>query len=334
MHSDVGIVVLIDERFDRLAIQERHVLADRITRLHIICDGHQLLCVLDTQNLQHLTVQLRQVINLWGTLCQLDRSLVLHDPLRHRCAVGIADRNNLHQSVVAALGPTVATGRVILIVLRCVVPNDRSQQLELLLHRSVYPRLNRTHGLQRALKQRQGSAHRGVTRHISDLHVTDGPQTPRLICDLVQQRQQGLARLLVRQGHDVVTHCPRSDINVPELTRSNGSIVTLNPQPTSLQTTRQVSQRACVNQLANQRCACTSVTTDQVNQPEAISPKTGDVRVLYKVLALEFGLVALVPVPANSQNLARTTLNSHHIRQRDAVLILVPGHIPVNVNLQ
>ena len=49
--SDVRIMVLVDERFGRLAFEERHVLTDRVDSHHVIRDWHELRSVLDTQNL-------------------------------------------------------------------------------------------------------------------------------------------------------------------------------------------------------------------------------------------------------------------------------------------
>ena len=51
------------------------------------------------------------------------------------------------------------------------------------------------------------------------------------------------------------------------------------------------------------------------------------------MLALEAVLVVRVPVTADGQNLGRCPVNRDHVRQRDAVLVLVPGHVVVNVHL-
>ena len=187
VHSDVSVVVLVDERLGRLAVEERHVLGHGVAGLHVVIDRHQLVSVLDAKHLNHLAVQLGQVINLRRALGQLDHSLVLHDPLGHGRAVGVGHGDHGHQIVVAALGFTVTGRRVERVLLWGVVADDVAQQLELLLHGEVHPGLHRAHGLELALEQREGGTHRSIRTHVTHVHVGDRAQTTAFVGDLVQQ---------------------------------------------------------------------------------------------------------------------------------------------------
>ena len=89
MHLDMRLVVLVDKRLDRLHVHDVHVLRDRIDWLLIFFDRDDLLDVTQPQHLQHLPVQLGQVVELRSALRELKHCLVLNDPLRHRRRVGI-----------------------------------------------------------------------------------------------------------------------------------------------------------------------------------------------------------------------------------------------------
>ena len=111
MRHQMRFVVLISKRFNRLTTKDIHVLRHRVLRFLIPRQCNQFVCVLDTQHFQHLPMELRQVINLRGTLGQLNSRLVLHDPLRHRSGVWITDRNYLYRVVVSLLDRPVPTFR-------------------------------------------------------------------------------------------------------------------------------------------------------------------------------------------------------------------------------
>ena len=130
VHRKVRGVVLRHERFGRLAFEDRHVLGDRVFWLLVIRQRHQLVGVLDAQHLQHVAVQLRQVIYVWRHLRHLNDGLILHNALRHCGRIGIADGNDVDVVVVAALGfgPLIAIGLVGVVLVR-VVPDDVAQQL-------------------------------------------------------------------------------------------------------------------------------------------------------------------------------------------------------------
>ena len=56
--ADVGFVILVDKRFGWLSVEECHVFADWILRGLIVFRRNQLVCVGDTQHLNHLAVEL------------------------------------------------------------------------------------------------------------------------------------------------------------------------------------------------------------------------------------------------------------------------------------
>ena len=85
----VGLVVLIIESLDRLAVHYVHVLRHRIDRLGFGGFGHDPAGILDTQSVNHLTVQVGQIINLRGGLAKLEYRLILHDLLRHGGRIGV-----------------------------------------------------------------------------------------------------------------------------------------------------------------------------------------------------------------------------------------------------
>ena len=194
------------------------------------------------------------------------------------------------------------------------------------------PRLNSTHGLELPLQNCQRGSHRGLGAHITDLQISNRRQPPSVLSNPLKQRRQNLTRLFVWQRHDVIPHCPGRNIYIPELTRRNRRVVSLNSKTTRLQTTRQVRQRTRIYKLANDGSTSASITTNNVDITQAISTKARNVRVLDEVLSLEFLSVFLFPVPAYGQYLLRTSFNGNDIGKRD--FIFVPLQIKVGMNLQ
>ena len=82
VNLDVGFVVLVGKGLQRLAHQHVLVLRHWVGRLLVGFQRHQLVRIFDTQDVEHLTVQLRQVIDLGGLLSHLHDGLVLNNTLR------------------------------------------------------------------------------------------------------------------------------------------------------------------------------------------------------------------------------------------------------------
>ena len=337
---DVRLMVLLNERLDRLHRQQVLVLLHGVRGHHVVFNRHQLGGVLDAQHLDHLAVQQGQVVELRSSLSQLKCSLILHDLLRHRGCVRVADRDHLHHVVVRPLGLGSALFRLVAIVLGGVVGNDALEEFELLLHREVHPSLHSAHHLERTLQQRQSRAHRSLSGHVAHTHIASGRERPTLVDDAIKQRVQSLAWLLVGQRHDVVTHGAGGHIYVAELSRCDGGVISLDAEPTRFETTGEVRQSASVNKLADKHSRALGIAADEVDEAIAIETKPGNVLVMDEVLPLEVEFVAFIPIPTNRQHLAGALLNSDHIRQRDArgltllVLIFVTLEVQVNVHLQ
>ena len=83
MRFDVGVVVLPDEGFDGLPSEDRHRCLDRIHGFDVVFDWDKLVDVLQIHDFQHLTMQLGEVVDVRSATSELQRCLVLHDPLGH-----------------------------------------------------------------------------------------------------------------------------------------------------------------------------------------------------------------------------------------------------------
>ena len=64
VRRNMRVVVLIDKRLHGFTLEHRHVLAYRITRLLVVLDRNQVLAILNTKYLDHLPVQVWQVVDL------------------------------------------------------------------------------------------------------------------------------------------------------------------------------------------------------------------------------------------------------------------------------
>ena len=269
----------------------------------VVRQGHELVCVLDPQDLQHLAVQLGQVVDVRGHLCHLDHGLVLHNPLAHGGRVGVAHRDDVNVVVVLLLGTPCGLVWVVVVLGVCVVPNQPGQQLQFLFEAVVQPGLDSRHHLQLALQEGQGRAHGRLCAHVRDLHVRRGGKAPAFFHNGAQQLVQNAAWLLVRQGQDVVSERPRTDVYVSELAGLNWCVITLNAKPSSFEAPRQVGERTRIDQLAHDAGCRLGKPTDEVEKTKAISPESWDVLVVDKVLSLESQVIIFLPVAAHGQHL-------------------------------
>ena len=207
VYLDVGLVVLVQERFDRLALEHHHVFGHRVFGLLVVWQRHELVGVLDAQHLQHIAVQQRQVVNLGGHLRHLDDGLVLHHALAHGCRVGVRHRDDVYVAVVFCFGSAPATVWLVVVRWVCVVADEPGQQVQLLFERVVHTRLHSRHHFELALQQSQSCAHRGVGRHVGDLHIRSSCEAATFFNDSAQQLEQDRRRLFVWQWQDVVSQC-------------------------------------------------------------------------------------------------------------------------------
>ena len=75
---------------------------------------------------------------------------------------------------------------LVVILSRGVLCHDGFEELELLFHSVVNACLYRSHRLQGAFKESQCRAHRRVSRHIRDVHITDSAESTTLGGNLVE----------------------------------------------------------------------------------------------------------------------------------------------------
>ena len=178
--------------------------------------------------------------------------MVLHDLLAHCRGVRVGHGDHVNHVIVAALGRGRAYIGLVTVILGGVIPNNIPQELELLLHGVVDPGLNGAHHFQHPLKNRQCGAHRCLRTHIRHLHISGSRKALGIRHDLVHQQHEGLARLFVGEGQEIVPNRTSGYVNIAEFTRSNRCVVALDPHPSRLETPRQIRQRARIDQLTQQ----------------------------------------------------------------------------------
>ena len=258
-------MVLIDKCLIRRAIQEVHVLRNRVFGLLFLALRNQLVDIFDPKHLTHLTVKFFLVIYLRRIRRHLHNCLHLNDFLRHSRRIRVRYRDNFYVVVVVFAGLAVAFFRVKVVLFRGIITNNRGQQLKFLLHRVVDTRLHCRHNLQRAFKNSQSRTHRGLCRHIRDLHISRTSKATAFFDNLVHQRHKNLAGFFVRQGHDVVPDGAAGHIHISKLGRSNRGVVAFNTQATGLEAAGEVRQSACIHQLTNQHGARLGVSANKVD---------------------------------------------------------------------
>ena len=137
--------------------------------------------------------------------------------------------------VVFYLGSAATTVWLVVVRWVCVVADESGQEVQLLFERVVHTRLHSRHHLELALQQSQSCAHRGVGRHVGNLHVRSSCKAATFFNDGAQQLEQHHRRLFIWQGQDVVPQCAGADVYVTELTGGNRSVIPLNPKSARLE---------------------------------------------------------------------------------------------------
>ena len=145
MDRHVRHMILEDKRFSFAAFHKTHVLRYRVGRLGFFTLRNQLINIFNAHRLQHLPVQIWQVIYLWVLLRHLYRCLILHNPLCHRCRIGVTYRTNLDVAVIffAAVGFIICADNVVTFITR--LTNNIRKQLQLCIERMIHTALHRTH---------------------------------------------------------------------------------------------------------------------------------------------------------------------------------------------
>ena len=239
MGSDMRLVVLVQERLDRLLLQDGHVLGNRVHRLDVFRKLDDVCGILNTQHTQHLLVQLAHVVQLWCLLSQLQRRLVLHDALSHGRRVGVRHRDDIHPTVEVFLAVR-ALIHLVGVLFRHVVVDHPGEDAEFVLHRSVQAGLNTGHNFQAALQQGQRRTHRGLGAHVAYLDVSHRADATAFLDDVTKQLVQNPARLLVWHREQALAQRTPGHIGIAPLTRHKRSVVPLDAQALGLQASRQV----------------------------------------------------------------------------------------------
>ena len=339
MHVDVGLMVLVQKGFDRLHHEEVLVLSYRVQRVRVVVHGHQFVGVLDTHHFEHLSVKQRHVEHLRRGLRHLEHGLHLHDLLRHGGRVGVAHWDDIDICVVLPPGEACATVRVILILRRGVVGDDRLEERQLLLHGEVDARLDGRHVFQRALQDGQGSPHRSLRAHVRQVQVCGVSESPSFLHDFLHEGRQHLTRLLVREREQVIPQGATGHVHVAPLPRCYRGIHPLDPHTSGLEAPRQVGQRAGIHQLSDETGAGFGECPNEVDKAEGIEPEPRDVEIVHEVLARRIGLVLLDPVTAYGQHLPGALVERYDVRECDAcgaglIRMLVALEVEVRVDLQ
>ena len=233
----MGVVVLVQERLGGLAFKHEHILANRVFGLLVFLHRHQFISVLNAQNLDHLAVQQGQVIDLGSALRKLHYSLILNNPLPHRCSIRVTDGDDFHIFKIFFLDPpALIPVNFVAVFIRTKVTDNTLEKFQFLLERKVNPSLYSRHNFEHPLKDRQRRTDRCLRRHIRDLQISNRRQTSPIFDDTAQKCLQHLTRFFVGQHHNVVPDGTTRHIHIPEFTRPDRRLITLDPQATSLKT--------------------------------------------------------------------------------------------------
>ena len=230
VHRDVRLMILIHEGFKRLTRHGVHVFRHGVTRLGVICKGHDLVSILHAERFNHLPMEIGEIVKLRSGLRELEHRLVLHNLLRHRGGIGIGHGNNINVIVIRLLGLTISHFWFVRILFGSIVSNDSCKQFEFLLHRVVHASLHGGHDFEDTLQYRKRGAHRGLCRHIADLEIGYGSKAASFLDHLVHEHGKGLARFFVRQRQDVVPHCARGYVYVSPLAGGDRGVISLDTE--------------------------------------------------------------------------------------------------------
>ena len=185
----------------------------------------------------------------------------------------------------------------------------------------------------RRLHQRHCRAHRRVLTALAHRNLSRVRQIPRGLVGFLQQRQRYLRRFLIRHRHDRVLDRQASCINLTELGRADSDVIVLQLHALHAQTAREVIQRARINQLAADRRRRLRRIPQQVRVTQTVEPNPRHEFIVRKHILTLIRRVDLVVVPIDRQNLPGSLFNRHDIRQRDAVLVLIPHEVQIRVHL-
>ena len=185
----------------------------------------------------------------------------------------------------------------------------------------------------RRLHQRHCRAHRRILTALTDCNLSRVRQIPSGLVGFLQQRQRYLRRFLIRHRHDRVLDRQAARIDLAELRRANPDVVILQTHALDAQTAREVIQRARINQLAADRRRRLRRIPQQVRVTQTVEPHPRHEFIVRKHIFTLIRRVCFVVIPIDRQNLPGSLFNRHDIRQRDAILVLIPHEVQIRVYL-
>ena len=196
------------------------------------------------------------------------------------------------------------------------------------------------HNLHRPFHKSKRGAYRGLLIRVPNLQVSNRSEPAPLFHHSSQQGSKHLGRLFVRKEGNGVLNSARRNINVPKLTRHQRRTIALNPQTTSLQTSREISQRPGIHKLPKNGSGRLSNTTNQMNQTKGIEPKPRNIPILNEVHPLQFQRIILAPVPIDRQHQTTLAINSDDIGKGNTrwfavlALVLKPFNVQFDVHFK
>ena len=316
---DVGLVILPRERLRRHHHPELSVLQRGALRLRLRRRRQDLVDVLDLEGLIHPPVGRVQVVHLRVGLGQLQLRLGQRHALRHGEDVRVADRDDVDATVEVGLDDAGHPALdLIRVVHRGVLGDHPGEDAELVLLGVMQALVDRRHHLHAALEQGHGRADRRLLVHVRGLHVGHVDEPAPCLDQRTKQLGQRCRRLLVRQRDDRVPDVAARSVHVAELARLQRLVTVADPDALGLEARREVGQRACIDQLAQDRGGRAAETAHHVGQAEAVEAETGQELVVGEVLLCLPERVELVVVPADRQHLGRSLVHGDDVRQLDS----------------
>jgi hypothetical protein len=144
-----------------------------------------------------------------------------------------------------------------------------------------------------------------------------------------QKLEQCSARLFVRQRHQIFAQRPTGGVNIAPLAGLQWAFLILDAHTLGFEACGQIGKGASVNQLTQNARATPAQVPNQVNKAKTIETEAGEDLIVDEVLPLAALFVFFTVIPANSQNLVASSVNSDDIREFDAIFALKTGQVKV-----
>ena len=192
------------------------------------------------------------------------------------------------------------------------------------------------HDHRAALEQRQGGSHLGVLVAVAHLHVGGAGQALARLHQEPHQGKQHLTGLFVRQRQQRCGKFRAASVYIAPFTRLDGIRVVRDPCAFGLEACRKVSQRACVDQLAQGACGGLAQASNEVHKAQTVGTWAFDKHVMHKIIAAQAFFVVFLPISTDSDHFERVLGQCDDIGQLDAgrfaVFVLVFKALEVQID--